>query len=68
MHYRFRGNPNTNDASRLLATNQHRAKHGLPPLTLAEFTGEAPGCAPGKALLVAAPFLPPPPKPQRKLF
>lgn len=37
MHFRFKGNPNTNNAGRLLTLNKIRAAKGLRPLTLAQF-------------------------------
>lgn len=61
MHYRFKGNPNTNDAARLLAENKRRAAKGLPPLTLAQFTNHiGASVEPVKAK--------PATTPQRKLF
>lgn len=61
MHYRFRGNPATNDASRLLAENKRRQAKGLRPLTMAEFTNE-----PVTSITPPAPK--PPAKPTRSLF
>ena len=60
MHYRFRGNPATNDAARLLAENKRRATKGQQPLTLAEFTNQPEPAPPIPA--------PKPAKPQLKLF
>lgn len=63
MHYRFRGNPATNNAGRLFQHNQRRMAAGLQPLTLAEFQG-----------LGKVPERTPPPSPKqpakqpRKLF
>lgn len=34
MHYRFKGNPNTNAAGRWALTNEIRKKKGLPPLPM----------------------------------
>lgn len=60
MHFRFRGNPNTNSAGRLFQFNQRRTAAGLPPLTLAEFEGRSPRPeGQGRPLLEAARFLPP---------
>lgn len=64
MHFRFRGNPNTNEAARLAAHNKQRMAKGLPPLTMKEWEGNN-----GKgALVVAAPLLPPPAKKPLSLF
>ena len=49
MHFRFRGNPNTNDAARLLLENQRRAKKGLPPLSMGQWVPGGIG-PPGPAL------------------
>lgn len=58
MHFRFKGNPNTNNAGRLLATNRLRQSKGLPPLTLAQFENKP-----------DAPVVEPKPQPkQRKIF
>lgn len=66
MHYRFKGNPNTNDAARLLAENKRRAARGLPPLTLAEFTHD--NAAGEIAQAAPAPKPKPKPTPQRRMF
>lgn len=69
MHYRFRGNPATNDASRLLAENKRRQAKGLRPLTMAEFTGSTSSPQANEPPTSITPPAPKPPaKPQLKLF
>lgn len=64
MHYRFKGNPNTNSAGRLFQHNQRRIAAGLPPLKLAEWEGDKSG-----ALTEASRVLPPlPTKQTRRMF
>ncbi|CAG1018890.1 hypothetical protein BURC_03717 [Burkholderiaceae bacterium] len=68
MHYRFKGNPNTNEAGRLDLVNKRRAAHNLPALTMAQFLGLPGETAADKYAASVKDKGNPPAKPQLKLF